>query len=206
MEELIVEFSKNIVSKNIILSFIFFFVSQSLQVLFPPYPGDMVLILEGYLSQMAGINIIFVITTAITATFLSSVVLYILGKKEEDKILHSKIVKLLFETDKVVKLRNLFKRFGPLVIIISKFIPGIYSIAVLSAGIFKMNKKKAYISIFIITSIHHISLIILGKILGENWTYIFDKIEVYNRQILFLSIVGLLIYLIIIKLKKFIFK
>lgn len=206
MEELIIQFSKNIVSQNILLSYVFFFVSQALQVLFPPYPGDMVLILEGYLSEIAGINIVLVILNAISATYFSSVVLYILGDIEGKKILQSKIIMKLFETDKVLKLKRLFDRFGAIVIIVSKFIPGIYSITVLSAGIFKVKKEVAYTAIFIITSIHHIALIILGKVLGENWTYVFRKIEVYNRQMLMLIIPIAFLYLIIIKLKNKIFR
>ncbi|MBS4540120.1 VTT domain-containing protein [Clostridium sp. D2Q-11] len=205
MEELIIQFSKNLVSKNILLSYIFFFLSQALQVLFPPYPGDMVLILEGYLSEIAGVNIILVIINAISATYFSSVALYLLGNKEGEKILHSKIINRLFETDKVLKLRRLFDRFGSVVIIVSKFIPGIYSIAVLSAGVFKVERKVAYTSIFIITSIHHIALITLGKVLGENWTYVFRKIEMYNKQMLMLIIPLIFIYLIIMKIKKKIF-
>ncbi|MGO1712264.1 MAG: DedA family protein [Senegalia sp. (in: firmicutes)] len=206
MEELIIQFSKDIVSQNVFLSYIFFFISQLLQVLFPPYPGDMVLILEGYLSEIANLNIILVISNAILATSLSSIALYLLGRKEEEKILHSKIINKLFETDKVLKLKKLFDRFGAIVIIISKFIPGIYSITILSAGVFKVKKRIAYSSIILISSLHHIALIFLGKILGENWTFVFRKIEIYNKQILTLIIPILILYFIVIQIKKRIFK
>lgn len=206
MEELIIQFSKDIVSQNVFLSYIFFFISQFLQVLFPPYPGDMVLILEGYLSEIANLNIILVISNAILATSLSSIALYLLGRKEEEKILHSKIINKLFETDKVLKLKKLFDRFGAIVIIISKFIPGIYSITILSAGVFKVKKRIAYSSIILISSLHHIALIFLGKILGENWTFVFRKIEIYNKQILTLIIPILILYFIVIQIKKRIFK
>ncbi|MGO1652598.1 DedA family protein [Senegalia sp. (in: firmicutes)] len=206
MEELIIQFSKDIVSQNVFLSYIFFFISQFLQVLFPPYPGDMVLILEGYLSEIANLNIILVISNAILATSLSSIALYLLGRKEEEKILHSKIINKLFETDKVLKLKKLFDRFGAIVIIISKFIPGIYSITILSAGVFKVKKRIAYSSIILISSLHHIALIFLGKILGENWTFVFRKIEIYNKQILTLIIPIFILYFIVIQIKKRIFK
>jgi len=206
LEELIIQFSKDIVSQNVFLSYIFFFISQSLQVLFPPYPGDMVLILEGYLSEIANLNIILVISNAILATSLSSIALYLLGRKEEEKILHSKIINKLFETDKVLKLKKLFDRFGAIVIIISKFIPGIYSITILSAGVFKVKKRIAYSSIILISSLHHIALIFLGKILGENWTFVFRKIEIYNKQILTLIIPIFILYFIVIQIKKRIFK
>lgn len=202
MEELIINFAKNIVTENVFLSYVFFFVSQSLQVLFPPYPGDMVLILEGYLTELANLNLILVMLTAILATTLSSILLYNIGSKKEERILHSKIIIYLFDTKKVDKLRHLFDRFGATVIIISKFIPGIYSITALAAGIFKVKKAKAYTAITVITSIHHISLIILGKILREKWTIILHKINRYNRYLFIIVILGFGIYAILHIIKR----
>ncbi|MTI49081.1 DedA family protein [Sporosalibacterium faouarense] len=202
MEELIINFTKNIVSENVFLSYVFFFLSQTLQVLFPPYPGDMVLIIEGYLTELANLNLILVIVTAVTATSLSSMLLYNIGRKKEERILHSKVIKILFDTNKVEKLRNLFHKFGPAVIIGSKFIPGIYSITALSAGIFKVDKKKAYTSIVAISSFHHIILIVLGKILRENWTIIFYKIEKYNRYLFVVLIGAFAVYALMHILKR----
>ncbi|MTI66545.1 MAG: hypothetical protein FH753_08085 [Firmicutes bacterium] len=205
MEQLIIEFAKDIVSNNILLSYLFFFVSQSLQILFPPYPGDMVLIIEGYLTEFSNINLILVMLTAILATSLSSILLYNIGRKEGSIILKSKLVKYLFDTEKVNKLRHLFDRFGAMVIIGSKLIPGIFSLTVLSAGIFKVKRRLAYVSIVIITIIHHGILIILGKILGENWTLIFYKINRYNRIIIILAIIGFILYIILLKIKNKLF-
>ncbi|RKD34269.1 DedA family protein [Thermohalobacter berrensis] len=205
METIIVELARSLVENNKILSFFFFFISQSLQVLFPPYPGDMVLILEGYLSGIAEINIVLVSLNAILATFLSSILLYHIGKKEQEKILKSKIINYLFDTAKVDKLRNLFDNYGPVAIIASKFIPGIYSVTILAAGIFQVPKRIAYISIAVITALHHILLIYLGNLVGENWKVILYKIEAYNKYVIILAVLGILIYglLILIKNKLF---
>lgn len=194
MEDLIVQLAKDLVTDHKFLSFVFFFISQSLQILFPPYPGDMVLILEGYLSSLADLNIILVISNAVLATFLSSILLYHLGKKEKEKILKSRIVVYLFDVNKVDSLRRLFNRFGALAIILSKFIPGIFSISVLCAGIFEVNKRAAYIGIFLVTSFHHILLIMLGKFVGENWRLIFVWLNTYNRYAFIIVLLGFVIY------------
>lgn len=202
MEELIVNFAKTIVSQNVLLSYVFFFISQSLQILFPPYPGDMVLILEGYLTELASLNISFVILNATLATTLSSMLLFRLGEKGEDRILHSKTINYLFDTKMVEKLRGLFERHGALVIIISKLIPGIFSITVISAGIFKVNKTRAYGAIIAVSALHHSILIILGKLLGENWTVIFRRLNIYSRYIIAIGILLVIGYGILLILKK----
>ncbi|MGF7058731.1 DedA family protein [Brassicibacter mesophilus] len=202
MEQAIVQFAKNIVLNNTLLSYIFFFLSQSLQVLFPPYPGDMILILEGYLSGLVGLNTLLIVANAVTATILSSVLLYNIGWVKEEKILHLKIIHYLFETGKIDKLKKLFKKLGVSVIILSKFIPGIYSLTVLAAGIFKLNKRNSYIAISVISFLHNTAFIMLGKVVGENWSIIFNKINIYNKYISIILIAGVLIYLLLLSLKK----
>ncbi|WIV11269.1 VTT domain-containing protein [Proteiniborus sp. MB09-C3] len=202
MEEFIIDFAHNIVMENVLLSYVFFFASQSLQVLFPPYPGDMVLIIEGYLSEVAHLNIYFIITNAVASTSLSSILLYNIGRKKEEKILHSKVVALLFGTSKIAKLNKLFSKLGALVIVISKFIPGIFSLTLLSAGVFKVKRKSAYLSIIAVSFFHNFVLIALGKLLGENWTIILRKLDVYNRYFIIIAIIAIIIYLIMLQLKK----
>lgn len=202
MEKIIVDFAQKIVMENVLLSYLFFFLSQSLQVLFPPYPGDMILILEGYLSEIAHLNIYLVVANAITSTSISSILLYNIGRRKQERILGSKIVTFLFGTSKIAKLNNLFRKLGALVIILSKFIPGIYSLTVLSAGVFKVRKKSAYISIVLITSFHNLVLIVLGKLVGENWTMILRKMDVYNRYIIIFAVIVFVIYIIMLQIKK----
>lgn len=202
MENLIIDFAQRIVNDNIIFSYLFFFGSQSLQILFPPYPGDMVLIIEGYLSEVAHLNIYIVVANAVASTSLSSIFLYNIGRRKQERILHSKIITFLFATEKINKLNRLFSKLGALVIIMSKFIPGIFSLAVLSAGVFKVRKRFAYLSIVVISFLHNSILILLGKVVGENWSIIFRKMNVYNRHIIVVAIVVLIIYLIMLQLKK----
>ena len=205
MEQLIISFAKNIVNENVLLSYLFFFVSQSLQVLFPPYPGDMVLILEGYLSEIAHLNIFLVVTNAVVATSSSSIFLYNIGRKNQERILHSKIITFLFPTNKIEKLNKIFKKLGAWTIILSKFIPGIFSLTVLSAGVVRVKRRFAYISIVTISFLHNFTLIILGKKLGENWQLIFKKMNEYNRYIIIIGIISLIIYFIMLQLKKRLF-
>lgn len=202
MEKFIIDFAQNIVMENVLLSYLFFFISQSLQVVFPPYPGDMILILEGYLSELAHLNIYLVITNAAASTSLSSILLYNIGRKKQERILHSKIVTLLFGTSKIAKLSKLFAKLGALVIILSKFIPGIYSLTLLSAGVFRVKKRSAYLSIILVSTFHNVVLITLGKLLGENWTIILRRMDTYNRYIIIIAIIAFVIYLIMLQLKK----
>lgn len=202
MDRIIIETAQNIAENNLILAFVFFFVSQSLQILFPPYPGDMMLLVSGYLTGITNINIILIIINAVAATTLSSALLYNIGNRKGEKILRSRLIKRVFSTGEPKRLKNLFLKYGFWVIILSRIIPGTFSISILSSGIFKVDAIKIYLSVFIVASIHHSLLVTLGKALGENWVIILHKINVYNKYLIFIIIAILVGYSVLLMIKR----
>lgn len=198
MDHILVEFAKEIVVENKLAAYLFFFISQALQILFPPYPGDMILILEGYLSELANLNIILIILIAISSSLLASIFLYRIGLMKGYRILHSKIITKLFEIDKISTFQLNFKKYGYLSILISKFMPGFYSVTILFAGIFKLNREKVYLTILINNSIHHILLIFLGKYLKEKWVIVINLLNKYSKYF----VLGVLIIFVIYNLFK----
>ncbi|WP_069650079.1 DedA family protein [Caloranaerobacter ferrireducens] len=202
MESIILNIIDKLVSGNKLFLYLFFFFSQYLQIIFPPYPGDMVLVIEGYLSELVHLNIYFILTIAWFGTFLSSLMLYKLGEKEKEKILHSKFIKFIFNTKKFLKLKNMFNRHGPAAIFVSKFIPGIYSFTVLIAGISEADKKLTYLTIGIVNIIHHTMLIVLGKILKENWVIIINVLKTYNKYVIIAMIIFTLFYVLLTRVNK----
>ncbi|WP_427340580.1 DedA family protein [Caloranaerobacter sp. DY30410] len=200
MENIILNIIDKLVGGNKLFLYLFFFFSQCLQVIFPPYPGDMVLVIEGYLSELVNLNIYYILTIAWFGTFLSSLMLYKLGKKE--KILHSKFIKFIFDTKKFLKIKNMFNKYGVAAIFVSKFIPGIYSFTLLIAGICETNEKLTYLTIGIVNIIHHTLLIILGKILKENWAIIINVIKAYNKYVIIATIIFVLSYVLLIRINK----
>lgn len=202
MESIILKIINIFIKDNIILLYIFFFFSQALQVLFPPYPGDMILVIEGYLSQVAKLNIYLILIVAWLGTFISSVILFKFGYMKQSEIQQSKLINFLIDTKKILKVSKILKKYSFITIILGKFIPGIYSIVILLAGIFKLNSWTVYITIGLTNFIHHSIFILLGKKLGENWVLIIEKLRIYQRYILFLVFISLIIYLLFHRIKK----
>ncbi|SHH79186.1 membrane protein DedA, SNARE-associated domain [Caloranaerobacter azorensis DSM 13643] len=202
MENVILDIIDRLTNSNRLFLYLFFFFSQCLQIIFPPYPGDMVLVIEGYLSELLHLNIYFVLIIAWFGTFLSSLMLYKLGEKEKEKILQLKIIRVIFDTEKFIKIKEMFNKYGSAAIFISKFIPGIHSFTLLIAGIFEVNKKLAYLTIGIVNITHHALLIILGKILKENWAIIINMMKTYNKYIIIAIIVFGFFYLLSIRTNK----
>jgi membrane protein DedA with SNARE-associated domain len=180
MEQNLIDFTKDIAMQYPYLAYIFFFISASLQILFPPYPGDTVLVLEGYLSSTGYFSPYLIALNAMAATFLSCILLYHLAYRLGDRIFEVSIIKKFFSRDKQQKLMDWFKKYGSAAILISKFVPGIGSLTMLVAGTFKVPRIKAYIAMGAATIIHNSFLVIIGRLAGSNMEHIKTIISKYN--------------------------
>jgi membrane protein DedA with SNARE-associated domain len=197
MEQEIVAFAKNLAQTNPAYAYMFFFLNAVLQVLFPPYPGDTLIIFQGYLSSIGVFNSFSLLLTSLTATFISSIVLYRISFKFGHSIIENKFIRKYFDTSKTSKLEGWFSKYGALAIVINKFIPGVGSLAVIAAGIFKLSRIPAYISIGIATFFHNTMLFLAGRFTGNNMYVIKSIIKEYQSFIFIgLLVIGILYFYI----------
>ncbi len=184
MEGSILSFSEAIAKTNPLLAYGFFFLNSVLQVLFPPYPGDSVVIFQGYLSSKGLLNTPLLIITTNAGTFFSSVLLYIISNRLGEKVVEGKFVKKYFDTNKIYKLENWFNKYGAIAIVINKFIPGIGSLTLIGAGIFKLKFSPAIISIGAASLLHNMVLFMAGRLTGDNMLIIQQFVREYEKLIL----------------------
>lgn len=202
MESQIIAFINKLVLKSPISAYIFFFINSVLQILFPPYPGDTIVVFQGYLSSHGILNTYLLLTVTLCGTYLSSIFLFNLGFKYHYKLFNNRLIKKYVDYNKVKSLESWFKRYGALVIIVSKFIPGLGFASILAAGIFKLPVKTTYISIAVSTLIHNGILFFAGRIAGDNMDLIKNIIFEYNKLIIICLFILSIVYLYI----KFSFK
>ncbi len=185
MEEQIVQFIRGLLEFNVQLSYIVFFISSFLQVTFPPYPGDSVTVLAGYATAISNsFGIVSIIITSVCGTILGSYVVHAVGFRKGESVLNYKWVRKFLPERKERKAKLLFKKYGAGAVFISKFVPGINTIIILFAGIFKMKKHIVYLSFVSAAIIHNTILTLLGRFLGYNMEYIESLIKTYNIIVL----------------------
>ena len=204
MESPILAFAKSIANTNPLLAYIFFFLNSVLQVLFPPYPGDSVVIFQGYLSSKELLNTPLLILATNAGTFLSSVFLYMISHRLGEKVVDGKFVKRYFSTKKIYKLENWFNKYGAIAIVINKFIPGIGSLTLIGAGLFKLKAIPAVISIGVASLLHNMALFMAGRLTGDNMLIVQQFVSEYEKLILsgILMISGIYIYFKYMYVKK----
>lgn len=198
MDTYILEFIDFFLDKNVFIVYMLFFLSNLMQMLFPPHPGDVILIFQGYTTTVHGsYNLFLLYLNAMAASFLGSYILFKLGYHKGKDALDYKIVKRFIKEKHIKRAEKLFDRFGIYAIALSKFVPGVNALIIILAGTFKMNKRLAYISFLASSSVHHIILLLLGRFLGHNMDYIKDILKTYNSivvVIILLAVSSILLY------------
>lgn len=156
-----------VIAANIKYLTVIIFLNSFLEVIFPPVPGDAVLILGGSLSGYAGINPIWVIAGAFTGTFSASLLLYQAGLRMERRLLQSRRFSALLDTRTFLKLEKVLNRYGFLIILFSRFIPVVRSGIILAAGIVNLDPKKTLISLAASILASTLMFTLGGRFLGK---------------------------------------
>lgn len=143
------------------------FLYSFLEVIFPPLPGDTLLIISGSISVAANSNPLFMIIFASLGTFCASFLLYHLGAKMERKLFHSPRFSALLDSKTFVKIERGFQRFGFLIILASRFLPAVRSGVVLAAGIVNMEKRQTMLALAVSILLSTSMFIYGGRFLGR---------------------------------------
>lgn len=184
--------------------YLFFFLSAVLQITVPPYPGDTLLVFGGYMgsTQMYG-GFIPIFISYWLGTVVTSLVLYELGKWKGEAILKTRFISKYFGKKHQDRAKTWVLKYGLITFFICKFIPGVNSLMIIFGGIFKYNKIWAYIGIGVASLVHNIIFFSTGKTIGSNWDNIKNFLSVYNKTVLIVLSIGLIIYAVCWSMKRF---
>lgn len=174
--------------------YLFIFLSNFVENIFPPYPGDTVTFMGGYLAGTSQLKFPFVFLSAGFGCLAGAMLLYFLGKSKGRKAF-MKNGRWILDKEHLVKVENWFKKYGEKVLIISRFLTGVRSVVALGAGVGNVTVKKmmVYTSISIILW-NGIILFSAFKI-EQNWREILRMIQIYNKIMLSIVVLVFIIWL-----------
>lgn len=183
--------------------YLFIFFSSFFENLFPPYPGDTVTFVGGYLAGTNHLTFPFVFLSAGLGCLSGAMLLYLIGKNKGRKIF-LKNKGRFFDRSHLEKMERWFNRYGEKVLILSRFLTGVRSVVALAAGVgnVKFKKMTVYTSISIIL---WNSIILLSAFkVQQNWRKILEVIQVYNKVVLGVVILVAIFWLVKIFKGKFV--
>ena len=165
------------------------FLLMAIESSFIPFPSEIVLIPAGYLASKGDMNLVFIISSALSGSILGASINYYLALLLGRKIL-KRYGKYFFINEKaLVKMDNYFEKHGAISTFIGRLIPGIRQLISIPAGLARMNLVVFSIYTALGAGIWALVLVLLGYFIGENQ----ELIDTYLKQITTIIIVALVL-------------
>jgi membrane protein DedA with SNARE-associated domain len=177
------------------------FVSAIIENIFPPIPGDTVTIVGAYLVGRGLLNFWGVYLSTSLGSVTGFMGIYGMGYLLERKIIEKYQPAWITRTH-IDQVENWFRRYGYAVILMNRFLSGVRSVISLVAGLSKMKPAVVFSLSLISCAVWNGLLIYLGSIVGKNWSKIIDLLKVYNRVVLLVIILAMVVWLIYRLIRK----
>jgi len=107
-----------------------------------PLPEDLVLIVAGMLAQDDGRSWISTACLMYLGVMMGDSIIFMLGRHFGQRLLAWEVTHHLFPPRKQAKVSHLFQRFGSIVLLIARFLPGLRAPIFSSAGAMRMGFLK----------------------------------------------------------------
>ena len=197
MESFINSFLEHLTQFPVWAIYLFFFLSGALQVTFPPYPGDGILIVGGYLGSKGTYgSYIFIFLSYWIGSVIFSYLLFELSYRKGEAVLKNKLLLKYVSVENQQKIWDMGGRYGNLIYIFGKFFPGMNIITILCTGILGYKRVWAYPGIFYSSFIHDLLFYYIGRTVGLKWEYIQGWLGMYNKVAIgVVVLIGLLVVL-----------
>jgi membrane protein DedA with SNARE-associated domain len=177
---------------------------------FAPIPSELVLPFSGFVVSQGTLNLYLTIIVATISAYLGTLPFYFIGKWGQgmvDKFLR-KFGKFLFIYPEDVDMGyKAFNQYGNGIVFLGRLIPIIRTVISLPAGVSKMNFFIFSVYTLLGSLVWSSILIIAGYALGENWSVVGGYVSKYEKIIIALIIILIILFIArgiykIIKTKK----
>ncbi len=166
-----------------------------LENIFPPIPGDLLIIFAGYLVGTGVIGFPEALFFSTLGSFLGFIHLYGIGRWLGDSIMSEKKLTFL-PKERIRDVNRQFLRFGYWLIIFNRFLAGTRAVISLFAGIGNLYLWKTSLAAILSALAWNALLLFLGKLLGNSWRNVLDYLQSYSLIVTALIVLAGLVFLL----------
>lgn len=177
------------------------FLLIAIENIFPPIPSEVILLFGGFMTTYTRLNVVGMIIAATLGSLIGAIVLYYIGKifnKERLKrIISGKIGKVLRLKEKDIdNADKWFDTKGNKTVFFCRFVPIVRSLISIPAGMSEMAIPKFLMYTVLGSLIWNTVLIVVGSIVGENWTDILSIMDNYSHIVLILLVIIFVVFVV----------
>mgnify|MGYP004663176681 FL=1 len=155
---------------------------------FPPIPSEVILLFGGFMTTYTKLSIFGIIVASTLGSLFGAIILYYIGKifnKDKlKKIISGRLGKVLrLKVSDIDNADNWFDNKGNKTVFFCRFIPLVRSLISIPAGMSEMPVFKFLLYTLFGSLIWNTVLIIVGSVVGENWTKIVGILDTYSHTV-----------------------
>jgi len=168
------------------------FLSSFIEAVFPPYPGDTVIVFCSFAAAAQRHGLAYVLFLSIAGSYLGALLLWVVGNRLMGGG-HSGFLRWILHSKSMVRAQEVLRERGTVIVVMSRFIPGVRSFIIIAAGLSGMPFGTAAWAIALAVVMWQSILVSGGYTVGLYWL---DIISVISRVGAILAILLVIIFVI----------
>ena len=178
------------------LIYITLWLSALIENLFPPVPGDSIIVFGAFLVGTGRLNFFGAYFATTFGSFLGFMILFWIGTYLGRRFFIEKDYRFI-KAKNIIRAEAWLKKYGYLLIALNRFLPGIRSVISITGGMTGLSVTKVGVLALISCAVWNFLWTLLGYALGSNWgmfkVKMFAIMLRYNIAIVLLFILSILI-------------
>jgi membrane protein DedA with SNARE-associated domain len=167
--------------------FLFAFVEN----IFPPSPSDVVIVIGGSLVGTGTISFILSLIFATLGSITGFMFMFYIGSTVDRKVIHSGRFKFI-PVDAIEKVEIWFRKYGYLVIVANRFMPGTRAVISFFAGISNLAVKKTIFLCLVSALAWNVLMLYLGFVFGDNVAKVDEYLTTYTNIVIAITVLLIL--------------
>lgn len=168
--------------------------AAALENLIPPIPADTVVLFGGFLAGLDVVRAETVFVVVWLGNVSGALIVYALGRQYGPRFFSGRWGTMLLKPRQLASLSHFYRRYGTVVVFISRFLPVFRGIVPVFAGVSGIGVWRSAIPIAVASGIWYGALVYLGSLAGSNWEEI---LEFVNQSGRWLGALALLLSLVV---------
>ena len=173
--------------------YFFLFVIAFIEYVFPPIPGDTIMVFGAYLVGVGRLDLLTVYALTTLGSMGGFFVLFFTGKHYGREFFLKKNYRF-FSSEMILQTEQWFQHYGVGIIAANRFFSGARSAISLIAGISNMKVFITTLAALFSNMIWNALLISSGYFMGKNWPVVVTIVKRYNQFVITIIIFFLLFY------------
>ena len=175
----------------------------AIESLFPPIPSEIILPLAGFTASRGSFSLVGAIIATTIGSLVGALGLYFLGRYVGLARLRRWADKVpLMSSDDVDKAMIWFGKHDRVAVLTGRFVPIVRSLVSIPAGVERMHLGLFLLLTLIGSGIWNSLFIVLGFVLGENWTVVEAFMGQYSRLILVVAVLALAV-IVVLRIRRY---